>query len=600
MFLQRLLEYSNQLDLPPTLYASAPVRYIVELDAAGHPLTPEPIDTADPASPLTRRGQPRLVPRVQRSVKIRPLLLADNAEYTLGLARETSRPERVAECHAAYMEQLERCAAATNEPAVSAVYRFLEGDPVSQLRLPDDYDRGESITFRVDGQWVVDLPSVQAFWAAENDPDADPDRPAPTMQCLICGAERPVLRRLQGKIKRVPGGQTSGTAIISANADAFLSYGLEASLIAPTCAVCGERFTKALNSLLADRAHHIALGGSVLVFWTRETHPFSLRELLDTPQPEQVRELVESLRSGRPSAKVDDTAFYAAVLSGSGGRAVVRDWIDTTVAGVKRNLGRWFRCQAIVDAYGQPARPLGIYALAAATVRDARKDLAPPTPRALWRAALTGTPLPAGMLAEAVRRNRAEQGVTRQRAALIKLVLTSGQPGQVKVARPGRGDTAEEDAMVQLDSDNPNPAYRCGRLLAVIEEAQRLAQPGIKATVVDRFYGSASTAPASVFGRLLQGVRPHLAKLRRDRPAAYVALQARLEDIQAGLDGFPRVLTLEEQGLFALGYYHQRAWDRAQALEAKARKAAGMATSAVDDGVAELADVDSQVQAEEE
>jgi len=596
MFLQRLLEYAGRLNLPPTLYAEAPVRYLIELDSAGRPLSPELVDTADPASPRTRRGQLHLVPRVQRTVKVRPQLLADNAEYTLGLGREGSKPERVAECHAAYLAQLERCARVTADPAVEAVRRFLAGDGPAGLRLPDDMDRGAAISFRVEGQWVVDLEAVQAFWAAENDPDADPDRPAPVMQCLICGARRPVLRRLQAKVKGIPGGQTAGTALISANKEAFESYGLEASLIAPTCAPCGERVTKALNSLLADPAHHTALGGAVLVFWTREEHPFSLRDLLESPQPEQVRALIESVRSGQPFPRVDETAFYAAVLSASGGRAVVRDWLDTTVAGVKRSLGRWFQRQAIVDAYGAPPRPLGIYALAAATVRDARKDLAPPIPRALWHSALTGAPLPAGLLAEAVRRNVAERRVTFQRAALIKLALCGGP----WAGREGPADENMEDEMVQLDANNASPAYRCGRLLAVIEEAQRLAIPGINATVVDRFYGAASTAPASVFGRLLQGVRPHLAKLRRDRPAAFRALQMRLEEIQAGMSGFPRTLSLEEQGLFALGYYHQRAWDRAQAREAAARRRAGMAAGPVDEGVAALAEDDAPEKSEEE
>ena len=133
--------------------------------------------------------------------------------------------------------------------------------------------------------------------------------------------------------------------------------------------------------------------------------------------------------------------------------------------------------------------------------------------------------------------------------------------------------------MVQLDPDNPSAAYRCGRLLAVLEAVQRLAVPGAKATIVDRFFGTASSAPASVFGRLLRGAQPHLAKLERDRRGAYVALQRRLEEIQAGLpaSGFPRVLTLEDQGIFALGYYHQRAFDRAQAREATERRKAGVA-----------------------
>ena len=129
--------------------------------------------------------------------------------------------------------------------------------------------------------------------------------------------------------------------------------------------------------------------------------------------------------------------------------------------------------------------------------------------------------------------------------------------------------------MVQLDQENPNPAYRCGRLLAVLEEAQRAAIPNLNTTVVDRFYGTASSAPASVFSRLLKGVQPHLAKLLRDNRGAHFAIQGRLEQILSGLSAdaaFPRILTLEEQGLFALGYYHQRAHSRAEMLAAVERQ----------------------------
>jgi CRISPR-associated protein Csd1 len=168
-----------------------------------------------------------------------------------------------------------------------------------------------------------------------------------------------------------------------------------------------------------------------------------------------------------------------------------------------------------------------------------------------------------GLLYQAVRRSRAEQNVTRQRAALIKLVLLSQ-----------RSDTQEDD-MVELDLENPNPAYRCGRLLAVLAEIQRNAIG--KAAIVDRFYGTASSAPVAVFGRLVRGAQPHLSKLERDRPGVARALQLRMEDVMSGLAAFPTTLTLEEQGLFALGFYHQRAHDRAQMQAAAARKRAGAA-----------------------
>jgi len=567
MLLQRLREYSQRLDLPPTLYAEAPVRYIIELDSGGPLLNPRPTDTADPASPRTRRGTRRLVPQVQRASGIKPLLLADKADYVLGLAGAGAKKERVLACHRAFLELLERCAIQTEEPAVLAVQRFLRSDPLRQLDLGDSFDPGATMTFRVGGLFPIDLPSVRAFWAVENDPAL---RSAPVMQCLICGEERPVLNRLQAKIKGVPGGQTSGTSIISANAEAFESYGLSASLIAPTCADCGERFTKAANELLTNERHHFRLGGAAFIYWTREEVEFDLRTLISDAKPEDVRALWESMRTGRPPADVDATQFYATILSASGGRAVVRDWIDTTVGQVKRHLvgpGGWFPRQAIVGPWGEEPQPLGLYALAAATVRDAARELAPPTPRALLRSALTAVPLPPGLLYQAVRRNRAEQGVTRPRAALIKLVLL------------GQGGNEKEDFMVQLDPDNPSPAYRCGRLLSVLETVQRLAVPGVNSTIVDRFFGTASSAPASVFPRLLRGAQPHLAKMKRDKPGAHIALQRRLEEILDGIaaSGFPRILTLEEQGIFALGYYHQRAHDRGQAREASERRKAGLA-----------------------
>lgn len=125
--------------------------------------------------------------------------------------------------------------------------------------------------------------------------------------------------------------------------------------------------------------------------------------------------------------------------------------------------------------------------------------------------------------------------------------------------------------MTKLDIENQDPAYLCGRLLAVLENIQYLAVPGAKATLIDRYYGSASSAPASVFGTLMRGAQPHLAKLRKEREGAYHALQKRLEDICSGLPSYPNTLNMNDQAVFALGYYHQRAEDRAARAQAKAK-----------------------------
>ena len=140
----------------------------------------------------------------------------------------------------------------------------------------------------------------------------------------------------------------------------------------------------------------------------------------------------------------------------------------------------------------------------------------------------TAAPLPAGLLYQAVNRNRAEQKITRPRAALIKMVLLSQH-----------GLSVSEDTMVQLDNQNCDPGYLCGRLLAVLERIQQLAIPGANATITDRFYGTFSSAPASVAGVLLRKSQAHLGKLRKERPGFERALQARLEEIQAARGGLP-------------------------------------------------------------
>lgn len=113
--------------------------------------------------------------------------------------------------------------------------------------------------------------------------------------------------------------------------------------------------------------------------------------------------------------------------------------------------------------------------------------------------------------------------------------------------------------MTELEPNEPDPAYVSGRVMALLEDVQQAALGKVGATVVDKYYGAASATPASVLGRLVGDAQHHLAKIRRDREGLYVTLQRRLEDVLSQVDAFPTALALEKQGLFALGYYHQRA-----------------------------------------
>jgi CRISPR-associated protein Csd1 len=557
MLLERLREYADRrLALPPPNYQEQAIRYIIDLDRDGHFLGM--IDTADPAIAEVRRGVRRLAPAFVRTSGIRPKLLVDKGSYVLGYVPSGATPKREAQEHAAFIALTNASADATNEPAVRAIAQFLSGGGLSEVAMPHDFDGGASITFRVDGVFPIDLPSVQAHWASLQGTGAEP-----TMACVACGEIRPVLSGHPVTIKRIPSGQTSGNFLISANAAAFESYGLERSLIAPTCSPCAQKYGTALNALIGSDETSLRLGDVVYAFWTAEDTGFKLGSLLSDPDASEVRALLDAARTGKVAATdIENTAFYAVGLSGSGARIAVRTWIDTTVGEAKRRLAHYFALQTMVEWDGQPGNPLPVWRLANATVRNPRRE----TPAAavtdgLFELALAGRRLPEDVLFRAVQRARAGQGVNRERAALIKMALGSEE-----------GWTTERiEAMSGLDETNHDPAYLCGRLLAVLDAIQRQAiSPN--ATVVDRFYGAAASAPASIFGNLLDTAQKHLAKMRKDprTQAAGRALDGRLMEVMDAINGsvgFPKTLTLPQQGMFALGFYHQRAADRRAARE---------------------------------
>lgn len=561
MLLQRLREYSRRLDATPTMYVSTPIRWLIDLNETG---ALQGFVQMEGEGRRGKRGKEFLAPHVMRSSKVAAKLLADRADYALGFSgRDGSKHLRgkVAVRHEAFKAVVRECAVAIHEPAVGSVSRFLEGPNSDALDLPADLAPGDVVTFRVGDVMPIDLPAVREFWAERHRKDIKRAARDADTECLVCGRRRPPATRHPMKIKRIPRGQQSGMALVSANAPAFESYGLRASLIAPICAECAEDYVKAANGLIEDERTHLVIGSLMYLFWTRDDVPPPFVGLLTHPEPDEVKALLQAPKTGGVGAtKTESISFYATALSASGGRVAVREWLETTVEEVKENIKRYFALQEIVDWDGSEGRPIGLFPLAASLVAEA-SDLPPQIPAVLLRLALTRTPLPQSLLAEAIRRTRAEQRVTRPRAAVIKMVLLSAHP-------------EEDGSMERLDPDLRHAAYLCGRIFAIVEAVQRAALGDVNATVGDRYFGAASSSPAYVLGKLVSDAKKaHFGKLRRQNPAAYHALNQRLEEAMEGLGAFPATLTLEEQGRFVLGYYHQRAADRAAARARKEHRA---------------------------
>lgn len=574
MILQRLIEYgdSSEEDAVPKMYAPRPVKWLIDVNSDGtfRGFTSLQEETEKKKK---SRGKTMVLPHISKTSGISSKLLSENCEYALGLISEKKIKEaekkgdkrarekavkKAEERHKAFIELTEHCHAETGESSVKSVLDFLKRYDVKDLKIPDEMIAEDDIVFRVDKSiFPSDLDKVKKYWADNALSGSGKKEKATEQSCILCGEEKPVISPHPILIKNIPGGQTSGLAIISANSDAFESFGMKKSLVAPTCADCAEKYAKTLNGLIASRENTIVTGKIRYVFWTRSG--FSpIAYYLDKPDPVEVKKLISSAGSGdKRDLSIDDEEFYSCALSASGARVVFRDWLETTVGNVKKNLINWFRLQAIVDPWNED-KPYSLRDLAKSLFfRKKQKEddmrITPEVPKALLSCALKGTPLPLSLIFLAIKRNHADQGITRPRAALIKMVLLTHIYKDQK-----------EDFMTKLEPGLKNTAYLCGRLLAELEALQKAALGDIKSTLTDRYFGTASSAPASVFGRLIRGAQPHLAKLRKkENQGAYIAIEKRLEEIMSGIDSFPKTLSMKDQGLFSLGYFHQKARSRA-------------------------------------
>ncbi|MFQ5569375.1 MAG: type I-C CRISPR-associated protein Cas8c/Csd1 [Rhodothermales bacterium] len=540
MILDRLRELHARLPddvLIPAAHKKQTVRWILNISADGRFLG------------FTETGKKKkdykefVAPYANRTSATKPFLLIDKPDYVLGLSEKESDKAltKAAERHNAYMELLDECAKATEDEELMVLSRLLR-DPEqveqaqSALRA-ETWKPGDLIAPRVGDNLLHRRPTARRFWQQRAEAEAV-NKSAFTAECLLCSEEKPIART--HPIELLVGPDRVG--LVTGNAAAFLSHGLQQSEIAPLCMECATAYGEALRFLIQTDEHHLRLTNAVWLFWTREPVEENFARFFSNPDPADVARLLKTPRTSH-LPHLDANDFYALVVSSNVSRLVVRSWLTLSVPEVLDNLSCYFERQRICNRNGE-SPPLKLLALAGALVRDL-KDLPTHVPSQLVEHALCGHMLPLNLLYQAVQRARAEKKypVTRPRAALIKLVLLSNYP----------------DAMIDetLTPDHPSPAYQCGRMFAVLESIQQVAISP-KATLVDRFYGSASTTPAAVFGTLVRKAQAHLGKLRKTKRGLYVYFDQTLAEIASHLQSFPRTLTPEEQGLFALGFYQER------------------------------------------
>ena len=552
------------------------------------------METPDPAFiPVDESTRLFAAPDRERSGRIaaanlKPYLLIDNALYVFGLKRGNETPEQRRMAHESYVSLLEEAGRYTGKLEFEKIVQYLKRR--DRPALPKGLKPEHLVLFRFsdDNELSVD-PDVRKFWKKSLVREYSTEEMA---SCSVCMEMKPILRTLPQKISIL--GQPC--QVTSFNKTAFESFGKQQTANAPLCFDCVASALQGLQYLIADRRHQAVLcrvatkgdredplRNELAVFWLREPTvdtdegaidlEAALQSLLldspesaEGPAPELAH--VDHLlripwRPSQAALNLRENKFYLAVFSANKARLVVREWITVAVEELRLALRRYLDAVKLIDPFGNGMEWTSVARLTT-TIRNANPNIV----RGLLRTAYQGFPPPNEVLQAAILRLRvpstwdvvaAREGEGRQsrdaRRGLLALVAG------IKLVLTFRDKEFKQ--LEQLQPNRANAPYCCGRLLALQEEAQRRSSvTKLNTTLVDRFYGSASTAPQAVFPILLRQTQTaHLSKVRREKRGA-VELERELEEILGGIEqdgGFPNVMTLDQQAWFALGFYHQRA-----------------------------------------
>lgn len=596
MILQALTRYYEILTsdpesgIAPPGYSTASVSFAVNLSPEGDLLDLFPLaQTVQRNNKTEERPQRRIVPeQVKRSSGISPNFLCDSPAYVLAISgKEAKDPEYCRKRFEAFKELNLKLLEAADSPSARAVAAFLHRyDPATGRDLPaiqrhlDELAKGGNLVFMVDGNFVHEDPAVCQAWETYK-----LGRQAAPGQCLVSGETAPIAR-LHPSVKGVRDANSTGATLVGFNAPAYESYHREQGLNSPVSEKAAFAYTTALNYLLsaANENRKFLVGDTTVVYWAESPQKEYANVFMNLFEPEWVevetqggRDInaerrmqevgekirrVQALDIKRLMEGLDiNTKFYILGLAPNAARISVRFFYQDLFGKTVMRIMQHYKDMQIVKEYDDQPTYLSVRQILDETVSKYASDAKamPVLGGAVFRAILNNAPYPAGLYNAVITRIRADQDnpdkkikkINYQRAAIIKAYLTR------KYRRQAQHPFKEVFCM-SLNEKSTIPAYVLGRLFAVLEKVQQEAVPNANATIKDRYFTSACATPASVFPVLLRLSQHHISK------AEYgYASDRRIQDILNLLDidqnPIPAHLSLDEQGLFVLGYYHQRA-----------------------------------------
>ena len=579
--LQALMNYGEGLDSEPG-FKTREVRWCVELGADGRFLNVLPLGDG-------KRGamHPRCPDMHNMVAGGKSHFLVETVQTAALLFKASEEQDKIESTHGKhrfFVDMLRSASGASSHLTVIA--NVLEDESgLTEIRKALSENKAKPtdwLCWRVDAIDPRESNTIQAWWREWRKtnmggglPDSTPSGER-DMVCFLTGdTTQPLLT--QPKITGLSGvgGLSMGDVMVGFDKDAFGSFGLNQSANAAMSAEAAQKYVDGLNDLI--RNHSRKLANALVVHWFKEQvapqddplewlNGFESQEQTEAAALGAARRLLESIRKGE-RVDLGNNHYYALTLSGASGRVMVRDWMEGRFEDLVRNVEAWFDDFAIVIAGdrkdcdgGKIARDPKFYEVCLALVRNDQKksisenlkQLPAPTAATLWQVAVQHLPIPQPLMVQALARFRADlvdkdsPPLNHARMGLIKAYFIRLQQGGASTMK------------AYLNPDHLEPAYHCGRLLAVLAELQYAALGDVGAGVVQRYYAAASQMPGLILGRLVRNAQFHLNK--PDKPWLGSKFEKPMMEIVGNLkDRFPETLNLEGQGLFALGYYQQLA-----------------------------------------
>lgn len=572
MILQALVRLYDSLlskgDIERPGWLPVQVSYGLKLDADGGLVGVAPL-----MHPEQRGKSTKMVPRtmnapapVKRSSGVNANFLCDNAAYIVGLDSK-GKPERALKCFEESKTLHTAILGDVDDPMARAIVAFYGSwHPENAAEHPllaehmEQLLSGGNLTFFMDMDGIVFASEAPAVINAWDEHYSGTD--SPEIRCLVTG-EKGAVTILHPSLKGVVGGQPTGVSLVSFNAPAYESFEKQQGMNAPVSTRAAFAYGAALNYLLSSNEHRMRMGDATVVFWAEDAEAVYDDLFLTMMGNDSVVDqqdlipIMKGLTQGH-SVRIQDkllnaeNRYYVLGLSPNAGRVSVRFFLtDTFGSFIKNLLAHEERLAIVRPAYEKDTR-LTPWRLMNETVNQNSRDKSPLPQLAgdFLRAILLNAPYPETLLNQTELRIRAEKKLTLGRVAIIKAYL-------IRNTANSAAYTEYKEVLDRMDLNEQTTyiPYLLGRLFKVLEYLQKEANPKINTTIRDRFFNSACATPAIVFPQLLNLANSHLKKLREQERNNYEEIIAEII-CKIGAD-YPKRMSLYDQGVFQIGYYHQ-------------------------------------------